>query len=55
MAFVFGMQLEELNMLEDLFLDILDFDLHVSEDEFEVFQKGLVDYYLINSDDINLE
>lgn len=36
-----GLHIAEVNYLEEVFLQILDFDIHVSEEELEHYQNGI--------------
>ena len=40
-----GLHLDELNNLEEEFLDLIDFNLIVELDAFKVFQKSLNDFF----------
>jgi hypothetical protein len=41
MAFLFGISTQELAVLEDQFLDVIDFELHVSQHEYEEYANAI--------------
>jgi hypothetical protein len=39
------MDIHELNYLEEVFIEILDFDLNVKEEEFESYKQAMDQYF----------
>lgn len=51
-ANIAGLELEELNYLEEVFLEILDFDIFVSPEEFKEYRESLNTYFLDGYDTV---
>lgn len=47
-ATIGGLQLSELNLLEEVFLETIDFDINVSEQEFNEYRKKLNLHFITN-------
>jgi hypothetical protein len=45
MSFVGGVQLQEINFLEEEFLDVIDFNLSVDSNEYETYIQGLKAFF----------
>ena len=45
LAHIGGLELKELNHLERMFLEILDFNLSIDNEEYENFKTGLTAFY----------
>lgn len=48
MATIGGLQLSELNLLEEVFLETIDFDINVTEKEFNEYRKKLNLHFITN-------
>lgn len=44
-ARVGGVQLEDLNTMEEQFLDIIDYDVYIKEDEYQLYQDKLKNFF----------
>lgn len=45
LAHIGGVQLDDLNNMEEQFLDILDFDVFVQEEEYNQYKVGLENFF----------